>query len=313
MTHSINKRLSVNAKAERSVRSINLWLMVACSAFTSTLGGCINEDLSDCEKVVTVTLKTSDPADESSILDATLYAFDSEGKFVESRPTTIGQKEVFNFPTTGSYTFVGWCNTSDGKVTVTQFTSGKNINQGMVSLVGTPVTEPSVTDMYLSPGDLFQSATATQSETLKEDIVVVAFRRVASMNVTVRSLKAYAGFPDNNYSIVVGTTNTQLDFTGEYSGSNAGYFPATSFNTSGEFATPTYNLFPSLGQTLYIKLYHANALVYQTTTNSNGTPLQAVANETLNVLIDFALPANIDVRVVMSQWGEVHEWEKIIR
>ncbi len=313
MTHSMNKRLTGNGRAEGTVRSINLWLMVRCLALIPALTGCINEDLSDCEKVVTVTLKTSDPVDGTAIQNAILYVFNEEGEFVESRTTTVGQKQVFNFPSIGSYTFVGWCNTNDGKVTVTPLTPGKEINQGVVSLIGTTANGPEVADIYLSPGDLFFGATATQSETIQEDVVVVAFRKVAAMNVTVRSLKAYAGFPDNNYSIVVGSTNTQIDFTGEYSGRNAGYFPATSLNSSNEFIAPTFNLFPSLGQPLYIKLFHGNTIVYQTTVNSDGTPLQAIANETLNVLIDFASPMNIDVSVAMSQWGEVHQWEKIIR
>lgn len=293
------------------LRSFKGIYIAAICLILPVITGCIRDSKSDCPGIV-VRVEVATAGDEPAIEDVMLYIFDENGRFLDSLATELGRDEPLFFPGTGTLTVVAWCNTRGGAVNVSPLTGSSTFSDGAVSLKRMPGSSlPVPMDLYHSPDDLFFGSVIAANNLLSGVVIVPVSRKVGSMNITVRGLPVYTGINDTNFSLVVGTTKNSMDFTARLFGGDAGYLPASGFSAQRDLIAPTFNMFPSLeDESLTIRIYHNNTLIYQTQSNNDGVPIQVVANQTLNVLIDFS-QASVIVSLQRTRWGRVFEWEKI--
>ncbi len=283
----------------KTIVHTSLVLLLALS-----LASCVKEDMTDCREGTAVTLLAGIADQQAEITQAVIYAFGGDGRLLETRATVAGRREVFDHPHAGELTFVGWCNTAG--VQVVPSALGEPADRGYLSLIASGPA-----GFYTPPSDLFFGQASAANSGGTEEGVIYAYRMDARMTVTVIGLKGYTGFGDDDYSVSVGTTPSRIDFDGNYSGGPASYAPPASFLPSGNFSAPQFNLFPSQGQALMVRLCHAGTEIFTASADSEGNPFTAVADQTLNVLID--LRTGVEVSLRYSVWTEVVDWEKIYR
>lgn len=273
---------------------------------------CIREDLQCAANAsITVTVRIADGSgstDDGSIINnIVLYIFDENEKILETRETQLDKAEVLSYPNAEKLTVVAWCNTLSGSVNVTSFDNNERLGNGMISL-----KEVASSGIYQIPDDIFYgSRQVINNRQIDEHAILYVTRVVGSMNITVRNLKKYAGFDDNNYSFIVGTTPINIDFTGRYSGGGASFIPPAAFNAQNEFITNTFRLFPSADEQFSVKILHDDTLVDEVLTDNDGNPLRIVTNKTLNLLIDYTDLSNISVAIKTTEWNETYQWSKI--
>lgn len=290
-----------------------LYILLAFPTLLLFSYACIKEDLSQCatNTSITVTVKIAEvsgsPDDKSIVKDIVLYIYDENKKFLEIRETQLGNIEVLSYPNAGKLTVVAWCNTLSGSLDLTSFNSGLFLKDGYARLK--KILSPNI---YQIPDDiLFGSKPIVNNQEVDEHATLYVTRVVASMNITVRNLKKFADFNDNNYSFIVGTTKTYMDFTGQYYGGGASYIPESSFNIPEEFIAKTFRLFPSREEHFSVKIFHDGTLIDEVSTANDNSPLQTIQNKTLNLLIEYNGLTGISVTVKSTEWNQTHQWDKI--
>ncbi|PXV65853.1 fimbrillin-A associated anchor protein Mfa1/Mfa2 [Dysgonomonas alginatilytica] len=287
-----------------------LYILFAFPTLILIANACIKEDVPPCEIAVTVQIaEGSGSADDKSIVnDIVLYIFDENKKFLDTKETQLGKTEILSYPNAGKLTVVAWCNTLNGSIDITSLSPDLFLRDGYARL--RRISSPNI---YQIPDDiLFGSAPVINNQSANEYVTLYVARVVASMNITVRNLKKFAGFNDDNYSFVVGTTKTYMDFTGQYYGNGASYIPESSFNTQNEFIAKTFRLFPSREENFSVKIFHDGTLIDEVSTDNDGSPLQTIQNKTLNLLIEYNGSADISVTIKNTEWNQTHQWDKII-
>ena len=267
--------------------------------------GCIKEDRSHClPGTVCFTVKAYTEAQaeltQAEVGDVLLYVFDGDFRFMELIETQLGTVVEVRPPASGGIHIVAWGNLKGGNQTLPLFLTNDHKQTGKVSLL----PDSRAAAPHHSPNDLFLGEITTTKEQHNSNVVIPMFRKTGSMTVTVRKLKEYAGFADNNFSVVIRETSNTFDFYGNCTGAKATYRPNATF--SGEtFNVPVFNIIPETGLT--IDLYHGNDLVYSAS-SSGGQPIDVTQGKLTNVLIDFT--GSINVSVQETPWGQKYVWKE---
>lgn len=277
-------------------------LAVFAAAVLAT--GCIKEDTADCPDnyLLRVRAYAADQTEltATEVCDVTLYLFDGDGCFLRQVETALGRAEYIDIPKGETIQVVAWGNLGQGGQACPVLTPGDLKAEAFVTMrADTRAAAP-----CLSPDDLFHGQISVSGST-SGDIVVPITRVTGSMAVTVRKLKEWSGFADDDFSIVVRETCNSLDFEGRPAGTMASYRPSTAFSGS-EFSAPAFNMIP--GEGLCIDIYHAGQLIYTAPAPAPaGTPIDVMAGCQTNVLIDFA--GSISVSVSVKDWGQSELWK----
>lgn len=233
--------------------------------------------------------------------DVTLYVFDGGQQFVERIETELGTVVEVRPPADGQINIVAWGNLGGGNQTISVLSPGDDKNTALVRLLedtrAAAAPHHPCDDLFF--GEVFVSDVRQQ-----DNVLIPMHRKAGSMTVTVRKLKEYTGFADDNFSVVVHETFNSIDFDGNATGSMASYRSACSFATDGVLNVPIFNLIPGTG--LSIDLYHGQDLVY-TASVSGGVPIDVVAGKLTNVLIDFT--GSVSVSVSVTSWGQHQVWK----
>jgi hypothetical protein len=271
------------------------------------------EDMTNCYAGVSVTLRidpsmTDAEAAEAIASRAELYVFDAEGNFLERRETHIGKTELLLHKEAGELTVVGWINEDDAIYNTTPFDEGSMRGDGLLALASLTRTEGE----YSLPTDLFYGEAQLVNEGMsltEEHKEILAARRTGQANITVKSLRNYAGMQDDDFYITTRFTGGNIDFFGRTASYTASHTPAAAFSSAGEFLAGNFNLMPTNeGTPMVVELWHrTKGLIYSTTTHNSGGDITIDNNSTTNILIDFT--TGINIRIEKTLWGTMHSWK----
>lgn len=283
---------------------------VCILALAAVATSCIDEKAGDCDITRTLTVRAYDNTGTeltgSEVGDVKLYVFDTGRRFTRCIDTRLGQTVSVDSPYGEDIHIVGWGNLEGGNQTYPQPIGGEPQNSLQVSLL--PDTR--ATAYAYPPDDLFLGEITIAASEGDGDKLLPVYRQMGSMVVTVRGLKAHAGYSDNDYRIEVHETPSAIDFYGNLTGTNAGYRPQGSFvtnNSREEYYVPVFNLTPEAAG-VTIEIYHDTQLIASLSTGNGGTPIAVMKGELTNVLVDFG--ARVSVTVSLTGWGSEQVWKE---
>lgn len=286
------------------IRCVSVALVLLLASVSS---GCIKGGSAEnCGTRATVTVNVATAHDMLSIERIMLYIYDSHQILLDSILTQVGKYHELNYPESPTLTVLAVANTFPSDVRVSPLIKGQSrLSEGYIALKSRSMTKAPMA-IYLSPTDIFMGSKEILSGSRQESYFIPISRQVASMNITARGLNRNSG----TYEYVVGTTKNKMAFTNELFGDDVGYLPPASFNVNNEFVAPSFTLYPSMqGELLHIRLLR-NGVTFYEVSSVNGEPLYAIADQMVNVLLDFTSPNNINVGVVRTKWGNVYSWGK---
>lgn len=272
--------------------------------------GCIKEDLDDCPpKGVTFTVKAYDndgkELTREEAGDVVMFIFDGEKRFLEKVDTKIGENITVIPPTEGGIHVVAWSNLAGGHQKVPQPLPGTPMDECGITLLPAPQGG----DYRLSPDDLFRGDIHLPAGETTGTHTLPIYRETGQMDITIRNLKEFAGYNDDNYTVVVRETSSGIDFRGNLYGDKVAYRPEGTFVTNGsaeEFTIPPFNLFPS--QQITIEIYHSDELIVAVSKDASQTPVSVQKGLATHVLIE--LKTLLSVSVSISPWGEDAVWKE---
>ena len=293
------------------------------------LSGCVGrEDYSLCPRPFDVFIKVedingNDITERGDVKQLILFIFDENGKMIGAIEVTGAQvagrepiKMAFDprkHPK--SITFDVWANTSDE----VDFSAINTVQQREnLYLLLKKQTDGSV----VSPGDIFHgSLVGVPIETggieAGTSHVVVIKRKVASVIITTTNLKpwyaAKTRATDDIYHYRVHGTSSGLDYKGILAREVAYHIPQAQFTENDHFVAPLFNVLPTPdGSSIKVEIYANNEWIYTAEKDRNGNPFIAIADQTLNILIELSVDINgnpkVDVRTMVTEWNVAYQW-----
>lgn len=290
---------------QRKRRFAPLFLLLA---MLWTMAGCVREDSADCRTPFRFMVKAYD-ADRvteltnASVADVVLYIFDKDNLFAKEIETTVGSTIEIIAPAGDQFTVVALGNLGGGNQTRPVFNVGDHISSRSVELITTRATKT-----YQAPDDLFMGSVIVSKETYASGSgqIIPMYRKTGKMNITIRGLKQYFSFADNDFSIEANSTRRAISFDGSQAVGAVSYLPTGTFNASGEFIVPSFNLFAASDIT--IDIYHGSILLTTISTINGTDPITVTEGMTTNVLISYL--GSINVTVAITNWGTEAVWKQ---
>ncbi len=264
--------------------------------------GCIKEDLSNCESTFQLTVKAyaNDGTDCAADVDEViLYVFDSDLNYLEEIETFVNQTVPVKVRANEQIHIYAWGNLSGGSETRPVFSPGDPISAGLICLI----PDVRAASLYLSPDDLFQGNVSIAGTQRGGEVEVPIRRETGSMSVTVKGLKEFAGFADDDYSIVVRDTYNTYEMDATLSGGRASYRPSGFFMDSDagtEYGVPPFRLVPEQNG-VNIDIYHGTDLLVTVSSHNSGQPITVVKGLLTQVVIEFNVTLNVSVELL--PWG----------
>ncbi len=264
--------------------------------------GCMTEDLSNCESTFRLTVRayandgTNCAADVDEVI---LYVFDSDLNYIEEIETVVNETVPVKVHANEQIHIYAWGNLCGGAQTRPVFSEGDHIGKGLICLA----SDTRAVSHCLSPDDLFYGDVSIGNSLRGGDVEIPINRVTGSMSVTVKKLKEFAGFADDDYSIVVRDTYSTYGMDAALCGDRASYRPSGSFVTSGakvEYAVPAFSLVPeSTG--ISIDIYHGTDLLVTVSSHNGGQPITVANGLLTQVVIELNMTLNVSVELL--PWG----------
>lgn len=285
-------------------------ISVVALFLTILVTGCIKEDVSDCpEKGYSFIVKAYDndgkELTSEDVGDVVMFIFDGEKRFVEQIRTNVGVSVTIIPPDGGDMHIVAWGNLAGGNQNVPQFTPGTPMDESGITLLCVTRTVA----YGISPDDLFRGYIYPTNEEMKDEHLLPIYRETGNMDITIRNLKGFTGYEDDDYSVVVRETYSGIDFSGNLYGDKVAYRPAGAFVTNGgreEFFIPLFNMIPE--SEIYIDIYHGAELITSVSVYNGDQPITVEKGLTTHVLIE--LKSSVTVIVSITPWGEEAVWKE---
>ena len=280
--------------------------LFCCMAAAIMVTGCIKDDLSDCGVSYTLTVRAYDHSGVelgiSEVEAVSLFVFDGSTRFVRKIDTRIGAQVAINdMPLGEDIHIVAWGNLNYGGQTYSTPNAGELLSDCFVELRPTS----RATAYALSPGDLFRGQITIAANDRSGGKVLPIYREVGSLAITIVNLKTFAGFADNDYSIVVRESYQNIGFNGHLFGDKVSYLPSGSFMTNNgneEYRVPAFSMIPEDGG-LYIDIYHGSQLIATVSRDNSGEVIIVEKGKQSNVLIKLSSTGDINVSVSIDNWG----------
>lgn len=293
----------------KRITNVSLRMTSNVLALALLMSGCLKENTDDCDVSHTLTVRAYDNSGveltQGEVSDVRLFVFDAGLRFVERIDTQVGQKVTVKATGDGDMHVIGWGNLGGGQEDSATPVAGEHINNCLVSLKPAMQTSTYV----LSPDDLFRGGITVPANEKSGDKILPVYRETGSMTITVRNLKTFAGYDDDNYSIAVRETYSVIDFYGKLSGDKVGYRPEGSFVANGnkvEYYAPAFNMLPE--ESIRLDIYHGTQLIATVSNDSSGNPIIVQKGVLTNVLIE--LGAQLSVSVALTDWGNEQVWKE---
>lgn len=284
--------------------------LMCIMALSVAVTGCIKDDLSDCTNSFTLTVEAYDRSGATlgrdDLKDVILYVFDNDLRFVRRIDTQIGQAVTLQAEGGKDMHLVGWGNLGGGAQKYTEPNPGDHKDDCLVSLL----PQSSSSNYIAPPDDLFRGEITFKNEEQHGEKELPIYREVGSLTVTVRNLKTFTGYNDNNFSIVVRDTKSTIDFYGNLAGNRVAYRPDGSFvtnNSTEDYFVPAFNMIPE-NKGINIDIYHGTKLIRTVSQDNFGKPFTIEKDRLTNVLID--LKTQVDVSVSLTDWGNYQVWKE---
>jgi hypothetical protein len=280
-------------------------------ALAASFAGCLKENLDDCYYMTIQACERGSDVELNidNVKDLSLFIFDEDFRFMYKIETGIREKVTILRPKNKDLNIVGWGNLKQGAQTFAGPKPGDLLADCFVGLK--PRVRASETLYADSPDDLFRGELSIAGDDRKNDKVLLVYREVGSLTTTLRHLKAFTGYNDNNFSIADRETFSMMDFSGRMMGGMIAYQPAGSFVNNGgreEYYVPSFNMFPR-ETGVRIDIFHGGDLVATVSTDRSGNPLIIEKGKLTNVLID--LNASVNVSVELTDWGHNYVWKEV--
>ena len=280
--------------------------LLCCMAATIMTTGCIKDDLAGCKSSLPLTVRVYAQSevelDADEVRDVSLFIFDSDSCFIQKIDTQIGERVTIDIPTGGDIHIVAWGNLSQSGKAYSQPEPGDLLKNCFIELQ--PTTHAAT--YALSPGDFFRGEITIEGNDRSGDKVLPIYREVGSMTVTVRNLKKFTGFTDDDYSIVVRETGSNIGFDGQIFGDRVAYFQEGAFvdnNGKDEYRVPAFNMLPE-SSGIYIDIYYGTQRIITFSSNNTGQPITIEKGKLTNVLIDLDTSAEAIVSISIGAWGD---------
>lgn len=295
----------------RLKKILNTTLRLMCMiALLATVTSCIKDDLSDCPSTFTLTVGAYDKSEtalgKKEVKDVRLYVFDSDRRFVKKIDTQIGQPVTFQAGEGKDIHIVGWGNLGGGMQECSLPNPGDHKDNCLVSL--SPQADSS--NYFTSPDDLFRGEITIRKEEQRGEKELPIYREVGSLTVTLRNLKTFTGYNDNDYSIVVRDTHSSIDFYGNLTGNRVAYRSDGSFVTNNgteDYLVPAFNMIPE-EKGINIDIYYGTELIRTVSEDNSGNSITIEKDRLTNVLID--LKAQVSISVLLTDWGHYQVWKE---
>lgn len=276
------------------------WRLLPLLVLTGFLTGCLKENTDGCGTECLLHIRAFDAEGreltQNEVTSVYLYVFDGNMMFAGSYRTQLGEAVRLEVGRDENLHIVAWGNlngNSDPHI-------GDNMGQSYISLRSATRAGNKVV-----PDDIFYGSLTISGNDVSHDKDVPIYRKVGSMTVVANNIKDFAGFDDNDYSIVIGETYSSIGFDGTFSGDRVDYNPDGEFVLRGGreiyFVAP-FNVIPE--QTgLHIDFYHGTDLIASVSTDRDGNPITVTEGMQTNVTVDFS--SSVEVDITLTQWGDM--------
>lgn len=273
--------------------------------------GCTKEDLADCKPYsheLTVLVNTTD-GDSTSIKEIQLYVYDENEKFLATHQAQLGKTMQLSYPNTNKLNIVALGNAASNKQTAPTPNVGDTLSATALSLI---MHTRATHQLATTPDDLFKgSKEVTTSANTHQKLYLT--RRVASVVITAKGIKAAANRAENNFYYTLRYGKSELNFKGHTSGSNVMHTPETTFD-SGILESSIFNILPAAAplNTIEIDIFNTTTRIATITADDSGKPLIAHMGKLLNVYADFGdgTTGDLSVSIETTPWGEKKIWKE---
>jgi hypothetical protein len=295
-------------------RIIYIPLRLLClSALAAAFAGCLKENLDDCHYMTIQAYERGSDVELSmdNVKDLTLFVFDGDFRFMYKIETGVREKVTILRPKKKDLYIVAWGNLRQGAQTFTDPKPGDLLADCFVELKSR--VRASETRYAGSPDDLFRGEISIASDDRRSNKILPLYREVGSMTITLRNMKAFTGYNDDDFSLAVRETFSMMDFSGRMMGDMIAYRPAGSFVNNGgreEYYVPPFNMF-SNETGVHIDIFHSGDLVATISTDRKGNPVIVEKDKLTNVLID--LKTSVNVSIEITEWGRNYVWKEFLR
>ncbi len=300
----------------------SLFLMFAVFAMFAT--SCIKDDLAECYKL---TLKVErlnkgevvDITALGEVSDATLYIFDANKNFLESRKVDkefiTSRKEITldNYPETTTLYLVAWGNLEGGNQNITQ---PKNMDDLKVQLKSADGYAQSPDSLYYGSKEV----TTLGSGVTGGNGEVIIRQKTGTYTITTvglsNGLKAYGLKSASDFDFYINQTLDTYDNSGKLGGDSVAYNPEGQYDAAQEWLTTgviddshfggKQNSFA--GENLGVRIASADGKIDRTAyTDDEGKPFEIPEAGRLDVRILFGEDGNISFRAQITRWGVVDD------
>lgn len=236
------------------------------------------------------------PLNSDVVKDVTLYVFDKNKAFLESRDIRLNEIVTLDYPNHESLTLVAWGNGKQGSQMMPKLKEGDHLETAFVSLIHTRQSLA----VAGSPDDLLHGIIYMKANNGSTEELAMR-RKTAGVAITARYLKEYAGSSEGEFSYVLRKSTDKLDFYGKPNGSDVCYSPEAEFNAEDEFVSPVFHILPT-EEDLRIDIYQGSVLKTTILSDNGGRALRAEVGKLLNVLVSFT--DEVSVELTTSEWGK---------
>ncbi len=268
-------------------------------------GGCMRDNTDGCEETVSFRLavrgydnagQALGPADITSV---TLYTFDSDLYLIGIMEAQTGDEVIIEGLADEDIQVVGWGNLGDNSIV----RDGDHRGEFTVGLRADTRT----TAYALPPDDLFHGQVTLSRERDEAVSELPLYRRTGSLSVTIKGLRSYAGYDDDNYTAVVGETWSAIGFDGTLQGEKTNYRAEGGFDGGDTWRAAPFNLLPE-PDGVAIHIYHGQDEVIRLAEDRSGKPFAIHEGLQTNVLID--LTVSVNVNTTWTDWGSEVIWKE---
>ncbi|MCD8167339.1 MAG: FimB/Mfa2 family fimbrial subunit [Bacteroides sp.] len=282
------------------------WRLLILFMITGLLRGCIKENLDDCRTHCILHVRAFDATGteltSNEVSSVALYLFDDNKRLTGTLQTQIGQHVKIEPRMGENIHIVAWGNLGENTLPKLD----ENYEDCTIN-----IRQRTRAEVYaIPPDDLFQGMISIHASQKREEKELPVYRKVGSLTLTARNLKEFAGFQDDDYTVVIRETYSSIHFNGTLTGQKVSYLPDGRFVSSDGreyYYVAPFTMIPE-ETGLYIDIYYQEELIMSIGEDGQGKPITVREGMLTHVLLDFN--RLWDITVVLSEWDDQYNYDK---
>ena len=216
-----------------------------CLIFLHT--SCIREEMNACVQYKLNTQAVDEQGNDltgNGVLEKSeVYLFGEKG-FIRMIPAKASLEYLFGNHKSERLTLVAWGNIKEDTLITIPILPGTSIENARLKLKRhTEGNHLPVTDMFYCRKGLKNTATRS----IQEESITLVMKRIAA-GLSIHTLHLEEQYPrqEENYTLLIRGTGTEMDFTGKVTGRNyAEYKPLSITDEQGNVHVPPFRIFPT--------------------------------------------------------------------